>query len=262
MDERSFWPSVVYCIKTTKPLVQVLWLTDAEEVPAMAFIYGAMNECKAKIPKTLDNDIRAYKEIWKDLSKQLIAYNDKKGLFGYRGSMTSYMTRPPVKWWEEYGDDTPELKAFAIKILGLTCSASACERNWITFNQVHTKRRNRLTTKRMNKLVYVMYNRKLKERFLKKSKQKEEDALVIEHVMSDDEWIANGSDDDEEYDTVEAEAEVREVSEVVREVGASSSSRKRKGGQLNLIDEDTDDEVEFVEDDDHNGNEDDEFLPL
>ncbi|KAL4565567.1 hypothetical protein LXL04_029668 [Taraxacum kok-saghyz] len=185
---------------------------------------------------------------------------DKKGLFGYRGSMASYMTRPPVKWWEQYGDDTPELKAFAIKILGLTCSASACERNWSTFNQVHTKRRNRLTTKRMNKLVYVMYNRKLKERFLKKSKQKEEDALVVEHVMSDDEWVANPSDDDEEVNTVEVEAELEaeveaelEVREVVREVGASSSSRKRKGGQLNLVDEDTDDEVEFVEHDDDYG---------
>ena len=174
-----------------------------------------------------------------------------------------------MKWWEQYGDDTPELKAFAIKILGLTCSASACERNWSTFNQVHTKRRNRLTTKRMNKLVYVMYNRKLKERFLKKSKQKEEDALVVEHVMSDDEWVANPSDDDEEVNTVEVEAELEaeleaevEVREVVREVGASSSSRKRKGGQLNLVDEDTDDEVEFVEDDDDYGDEDDEFLPL
>ena len=183
-----------------------------------------------------------------------------------------------MKWWEQYGDDTPELKAFAIKILGLTCSASACERNWSTFNQVHTKRRNRLTTKRMNKLVYVMYNRKLKERFLKKSKQKEEDALVVEHVMSDDEWVANPSDDDEEVNTVEVEAELEaeleaeveveleaevEVREVVREVGASSSSRKRKGAQLNLVD-DTDDEVEFVEDDDDYGDEDedDEFLPL
>ncbi|KAL4562046.1 hypothetical protein LXL04_034235 [Taraxacum kok-saghyz] len=205
----------------------------------MAFIYGAMDECKEKIAKNLDNNIGAYKEIWDMIDKkwelqmhhdlhgaayylnprfrwsanvsihpeikrglfdclerlvkdmgvymkieeQLIAYNDKKRLFGYRGSMASYMTRPPVKWWEQNGDDTPELKAFAIKILGLTCSASACERNWSTFNQV-----------------------------------------------------ANPSDDDEEVNTVEVEAELEaeleaeveaelEVREVVREVGASSSSR-------------------------------------
>ncbi|KAL4556083.1 hypothetical protein LXL04_038723 [Taraxacum kok-saghyz] len=227
------------------------------------------------------------------IEEQLIDYNDKKGLFGYR-----------VKWWEQYGDDTSELKAFAIKILGLTCSASACEGNSSTFNQVHTKSRNRLTTKIVNKLVYIMYNKKLKQKFIKKSQQKEEDVLLVEHVMSDDEWIANGNDDEKD-NTEEAEVEVQEVREIVREIGASSSSwkrkgaqlnligedtdddvdfveddtimrkrmmieeigassssRKTKGDQLNLIDEDNDDEVDFVEDDDHNGNEDDEFLPI
>ncbi|KAJ9543498.1 hypothetical protein OSB04_023205 [Centaurea solstitialis] len=42
--------------------------------------------------------------------------------------------------------------------LGLTCSASKCERNWSMINQVHTKRRNCLNTKRMNSLVYIMNN--------------------------------------------------------------------------------------------------------
>ncbi|KAL4556084.1 hypothetical protein LXL04_038724 [Taraxacum kok-saghyz] len=107
------------------------------------------------------------------------------------------MTRPPVKWWEQYGDDTRELKAFAIKFLGVTCSASACEGNQSTFNQVHTKRRNQLGTKRMNKLVYIMYNQKLKQKFIKKSHQKE-DALLVEHVMSDDKWMTNYSDDEED----------------------------------------------------------------
>ena len=98
-----------------------------------------------------------------------------------------------VKWWEQYGDDTPELKAFAVKVLGLTCSASACERNWSTYNQVHTKRRNRLNTQRMNDLVYIMYNKKLKQKFNKKSNLKEnEDPLDVEYVMSNDEWTVGG----------------------------------------------------------------------
>ncbi|KAK9070786.1 hypothetical protein SSX86_011188 [Deinandra increscens subsp. villosa] len=96
-----------------------------------------------------------------------------------------------VKWWGEYGDDTPKLKEFAMKILGLTCSASACERNWCMFKQVHTKRRNRLTAKRMNDLVYIMYNKKLKHKFVKKGSLKEkEDPLLVEYLQSDDEWIA------------------------------------------------------------------------
>ncbi|KAL6508787.1 hypothetical protein OROHE_021346 [Orobanche hederae] len=47
-------------------------------------------------------------------------------------------------WWLQYGDETPELQGFAVRILSLTCSSPACERNWSTFNQIHTKKRNRL----------------------------------------------------------------------------------------------------------------------
>ena len=39
-------------------------------------------------------------------------------------------------WWSAYGDEAPELRSFAVKILSLTCSSSACERNWSTFNLV------------------------------------------------------------------------------------------------------------------------------
>lgn len=66
-----------------------------------------------------------------------------------------------VDWWESFGDEVPELRLFAMKVLSLICSASACERNWSTFNQVHTKKRNRLSTSKMNSLVYIMYNKKM-----------------------------------------------------------------------------------------------------
>ncbi|CAI9259863.1 unnamed protein product [Lactuca saligna] len=201
MDERSFWPSVVYSLKTTKPLVEVLRIVDGEQSPAMAFIYGAMDECKEKIAKNFDNEVSSYNEIWdiidekwehqmhRDLhaaayylnpqfkwspnvsqhpeikrglyncmdrliksndiymkiEAQLDDYKYKKGMFGCRASLNSYMKRVPVTWWGHYGDEVPELQAFAMKILGFTFSASSCERNWSTFNQVHTKRRNRLS---------------------------------------------------------------------------------------------------------------------
>lgn len=64
MDEVYFWPSVVYSMKTTKPLVHVLRLVDGEKEPAMAYIYGAMDECKEKIAKNFDGDVGSYKEIW------------------------------------------------------------------------------------------------------------------------------------------------------------------------------------------------------
>ncbi|KAF5810448.1 putative HAT dimerization domain, ribonuclease H-like superfamily [Helianthus annuus] len=168
--------------------------------------------------------------------------------------------------------------SFAIKVLGLTCSASACERNWSTFNQVHTKRRNRLTTERMNDLVYTMYNRKLKNKFIKKSTLKEgDDPLVVENVMSDDEWIADPSGDESDIGGDEPNEE--ESDEPIRttrgggptktrrgggtiEKGDGSSSNKRKTVQTMLIDEDDDDDdADWVEEDCED-DEDGEFLAI
>ncbi|CAI9291352.1 unnamed protein product [Lactuca saligna] len=201
--------------------------------------------------------------VYMKIEDQLVAYKEKRGLFRYRGSLSTYLTRPPVIWWGEYGDDAPELKSFAIKVLGLTCSASACERNWSTFNQVHTKRRNRLNTERMNNLVYIMYNKKLKQNFIKRTKLKEDDPLVVDHVLSDDEWIAapsDGEEDDiggggilgEEDGGVIGSARAGRAIGRPRgggTIGEGSGTRKRKNVQVNLIDEDNGDEVNLIDDD-------------
>ncbi|XP_057789187.1 uncharacterized protein LOC131006061 [Salvia miltiorrhiza] len=264
MNDNTFWPSVVYSIKTTKPLVEVLRI-----------VYGAMDEAKEKIAMNFEGKASSYKEIWaryrwspnvsthseiksglykcldrlvpnqntySKIDMQLDEYNHKKGLFGIRASLASYMTRPPVAWWDNFGDDVPELKAFAIRILGLTCSASACECNWSMFNHVHTKKRNRLTTTRLNNLVYIMYNRKLKYKYMMIQQRKDDvDPLVVEEPASDDEWVANPSqlEEDESPLTIQA-------------VESSSRQRKRKqrGGNLGLIDEDEEDEYDGDGDED------------
>ncbi|KAI0528848.1 hypothetical protein KFK09_001391 [Dendrobium nobile] len=130
-------------------------------------------------------------EDYLKVNDQLEEFHLKKGMFGFRAAQACYKTRSPERWWSQFGDDVPELKAFAVKVLRLTCSTSACERNWSIFNQIHTKRRNRLATDRMNKLVYVMFNKKLKERHLKLQKQgsidNEIDHLLVDDLQSDDE---------------------------------------------------------------------------
>ncbi|VFQ71135.1 unnamed protein product [Cuscuta campestris] len=113
---------------------------------------------------------------------------------------------------DHFGDEVPELRAFAVKILGLTCSSSPCERNWSTFNQVHTKRRNRLSTVKLNSLVFIMFNKRLK--FRKSLLQKREDTLVCEALSSDDEWIVDdntGGDDELALDVDEMNNEFRGV---------------------------------------------------
>ncbi|KAK1391036.1 hypothetical protein POM88_019214 [Heracleum sosnowskyi] len=52
--------------------------------------------------------------------------------------------KSPAAWWGAYGKYTPELQAFAIHVLSLTCSSSGCERNWSVFEHLHSKKRNRL----------------------------------------------------------------------------------------------------------------------
>ncbi|KAF7149439.1 hypothetical protein RHSIM_Rhsim03G0072400 [Rhododendron simsii] len=60
--------------------------------------------------------------------------------------------------WESYGGSCKELQELAIRVLSLTCSATGCERNWSTFQRIHSKKRNRLEAQRLNALVFVKYN--------------------------------------------------------------------------------------------------------
>nr|KAJ0216234.1 hypothetical protein LSAT_V11C300119380 [Lactuca sativa] len=56
-----------------------------------------------------------------------------------------------AKWWSSYGDECLELQHLAIRVLSLTCSATGCEKNWSTFDHIHSKKRNRLERKREKK---------------------------------------------------------------------------------------------------------------
>ncbi|CAM8979614.1 unnamed protein product [Rhodiola kirilowii] len=84
----------------------------------------------------------------------------------------------------DYGDYTPELKKFAIRVLSLTCSSSGCEHNWSAFEMVHTKKRNRLHQQKMNYLVYVMTNMRLTREETRKREQ-----LEFIDIESDDEFL-------------------------------------------------------------------------
>ncbi|XP_031496388.1 uncharacterized protein LOC116261699 isoform X4 [Nymphaea colorata] len=108
-------------------------------------------------------------------------------------NLTNFLVdNPSAYWWNTFGDETKELKNFAMRILNLTCSASGCERNWSTFSMVHTKKRNRLEQERLNALVFVMYNLKLKERDTRRKSMG--DPLCLDNIDSDDEWIVEKED--------------------------------------------------------------------
>ncbi|KAL0912262.1 hypothetical protein M5K25_018224 [Dendrobium thyrsiflorum] len=248
----KFWATVTYAILSTRPLVQVLRLVDAEKKPAMGFIYNAMDEAKELIAHNLGGEEASYREIWDiidarwevqlhrhlhaaayylnpqfqyserkssnpevklglyhcmerlipDLTVreiadlQLVLFRNREGFFGLHAAKSTIAKRSPVEWWIQFGDSTPELQSFAVRVLGLTCSSSGCERNWSTYSQVQTKRRNRLSTLRMNSLVYIMHNKRLRDRRLRnKGLKDDEDPLVCEDVASDNEWFIDDETD-------------------------------------------------------------------
>nr|GEU70905.1 zf-BED domain-containing protein [Tanacetum cinerariifolium] len=128
----------------------------------------------------------------KKIDLQLDLFKKSKGLFNCSTAKLTRKEKSLADWWDSFGDDTSELKQFAIRVLSLTCSLLGFERNWSAFEMVHSKRRNRLQQQEMNDLMYVMYDLKLSGR--EERKRKEED-FDFEDVDSDDEWITKDNED-------------------------------------------------------------------
>lgn len=133
-------------------------------------------------------------------------------------------------WWESYGGEGKELQKLAMRILSLTCSATGCERNWSIFDQVHTKRRNRLEQQRLNALVFVKYNLQLEMR--QKSREEKGDTydpISLSDIESDDEWITEKEDPCLPIDS--SWMDIHETFSL--EEGAPSKKRKRGPRNLN-----------------------------
>ncbi|CAI9279836.1 unnamed protein product [Lactuca saligna] len=103
----------------------------------------------------------------------------------------------PATWWGTFGGATPHFTKIAIRILSLTSSSSGCERNWSTFEGIHTKKRNRLDGSKMNNLVYVQFNANLMEKN-KKRKERNMEVLLANDSHTAQEWIVDCGDCDED----------------------------------------------------------------
>ncbi|CAH9133614.1 unnamed protein product [Cuscuta epithymum] len=130
------------------------------------------------------------------INVELQKYTQKEGAFGRKlaisGCLNNDSSYNPVTWWDFYGNETPNLKFMAKRILGLTTSSSGCERNWSTFEGIHTKKRNRLDSTRMKNLVYVQFNARLANRKKRKDKLEACDASNAQG------WIVEGCDDNDD----------------------------------------------------------------
>uniref|UniRef100_A0A0A8ZWN9 HAT C-terminal dimerisation domain-containing protein n=1 Tax=Arundo donax TaxID=35708 RepID=A0A0A8ZWN9_ARUDO len=74
-------------------------------------------------------------EIQDNIIEELNTYQDQQGTFGHEIAVRQRRNKNfnPAKWWLNHGRSTPKLRLLASKILNLTCSSSACERNWSVF---------------------------------------------------------------------------------------------------------------------------------
>uniref|UniRef100_K3Y297 HAT C-terminal dimerisation domain-containing protein n=1 Tax=Setaria italica TaxID=4555 RepID=K3Y297_SETIT len=201
----TFWKDVKLCLSVFEPLVKVFHLVDGDVKPSMEIkeAYGNVqsryNEVIGIIDKKmkgrLDSPLHltAYllnpyysygnPSIFDDatitegfiscaVNTELKKFQNREGYFNKKLARScEKIDYNPASWWWLYGTETPALQKLATRILSLTSSSSGCERNWSTFEMIHTKKRNRLTTTRLNKLVFIQFNSKLinkKERIMSK----------------------------------------------------------------------------------------------
>ncbi|KAL8515891.1 hypothetical protein ACS0TY_014550 [Phlomoides rotata] len=136
-------------------------------------------------------DVRVQDKI----SMELEVYRRAEGGFGYNMAKRQRSTMAPAAWWEAFGTSTPNLQKFFVKVLNLTCSSSGCERNWSIFENVHSKRRNRLLQQRLNDLVFVKYNRSLKRRYESRDRV---DPISLLDIDESNEWLGDKSEGEDE----------------------------------------------------------------
>ncbi|CAL5384210.1 unnamed protein product [Camellia sinensis] len=223
--------------------------------------FNADTEVKIGLFKTIE---RMYPDIEDrvKVDEQLEKFKKAEGMFGMSMAILTRKKKQPALWWESYEEECKELQKLAIRVLSLTCSATGCERNWSTFDHVHSKKRNRLEQQRLNALVFVKYNIQLELRQIKRQERGETyDPIYLSDMESDDEWITEKEDPclPEDHSWMD----IQECFE--DDEGTTSKKRKRGPRNLNAIDRgkrkvfEDDDEVELIEGGEEEEEEEEEF---
>ncbi|KAH1232957.1 hypothetical protein GmHk_09G025506 [Glycine max] len=210
----SFWNDVVYALKAMGPLVSVLRLVDNEKKLAMGFIYEAMDRAKEAIQRAFNNNEGKYKDILAIIDKRWdCQLHHPLHAAGYYLNPKFFYTNPNIDSDNEVVDGLykcidklSEDDDFVVEVhkqllvykrdgerFGMTAAMKArteispgCERNWSTFEHIHSKKRSRLEHQKLQDLVYVKYNQAFLDRF--------ECHDVIDHIALNDiddsnEWL-------------------------------------------------------------------------
>ena len=118
---------------------------------------------------------------------QLAKYRNYEGIFGRAVVRESAKSLPAWKFWHQFGSETPELQRVAVPVLSQVSCASACERNWSSYDFIHSKKRNRLTPSRAADLVRVFSDLRLAEKMNHVEYEEQMIAWIDDDVVSDEE---------------------------------------------------------------------------
>ncbi|KAL0367740.1 UNVERIFIED_CONTAM: hypothetical protein Sradi_3664100 [Sesamum radiatum] len=131
---------------------------------------------------------------------QIRLFVDKLGEFESPLARQAVSTSLPTQWWYNYGDEAPNLRKIAVKVLSQTCASSGCERNWSTWSLIHTKLRNRLATEKLHKLVYAHYNMRLRVRNLMYQREDDDyyNPIDLNHIFHDNDILEEWTREAEE----------------------------------------------------------------
>ncbi|GJW35574.1 uncharacterized protein Tco_0058494 [Tanacetum coccineum] len=229
--KQEFWDNVYLACQVLAPLVDLVRLVDTEEKPCMENSkVSTNNEILTDLYVAIDRLVPDPDEN-DSVREQLNMYIDSAGQFGSDSAKRTRTKFAPYIWWRSYGIDTPLLQRFAIRVLSQTCSASPCERNWSTFDNLHSKKRNCLLQQKLNDLVFIQYNTRLQRRFESIKTNKSLDPILLRDVEENDEWTIPTENELQDFVNAGDEllwSDVREAMGGNVDVGPSTRSKRER----------------------------------
>lgn len=126
-------------------------------------------------------------DMRRDITNQIYTFTKAHGMFGCSLAKEARNAVAPWLWWEQYGDSAPMLQRVAIRILSQVCSTFSFHRQWSTFRQIHSEKRNKIDRETLNDLVYINYNLKLARQM--NAKFSEVDLLQFDDIDMSSEWV-------------------------------------------------------------------------
>ncbi|KAJ1439996.1 Zinc finger, BED-type [Sesbania bispinosa] len=165
-----------------------------QDFVAHSEVVRGLNECIVRLEPDNMRRISA--------SMQISQYNSAQDDFGTDLAISTRTGLEPAAWWQQHGISCLELQRIAVRILSQTCSSFVCEHDWSIYDQIYSKRQNRLSQKKLNDIIYVHYNLRLRECQVRKrsrdSKSTSVDSVMQEHILND--WIVDTNEQSSDGD--------------------------------------------------------------